>query len=247
MLSRQTLPVKSVRCLHTTAITSDFMSWFRKKQDKKQVTPTKNTEDVISEIESGKANAVEEGGKKLKLTEDDFIGEELGAVDRNKREALIQSAPFNQWLSTEKTSTTEKLNSIILASYNKALSSQIEDIKDPALSSPFVSLVSKFKFTKDLQSLSGFMISDYQLTRLTTPLEFREYFTKEVLSGKLARFNDVEPNAIELDDKVFPTNVYISKHPSVRDQKKKFSGILNEVQKLEAEAARRAIEEARNS
>ncbi|SCU94814.1 LADA_0G11496g1_1 [Lachancea dasiensis] len=245
MLAQATVSVCSKRALHVSTRNYDFLSWFKNKQNAKNKEPAKDTKQVIEDIESGRSKT-RQSANRLKLTEDSFIGQELQVSDRARRGDLLQQVPFNIWLSSQKVRTSEALDRILLDTYVSTVpESTISKIEDPELALPFSDLSVKFQFTKSLQATTGIMVPDYQSTRLQTPLQFREFFLKEVLSGK-AKFNDAEPNAIDIDESFYGAeSIHVVKTPAPKDQRQKLSKILSEVEALEKEAARQALETAR--
>ena len=209
----------SARQLHTTKVSSDFFSWFKSKknQDQEPTVPTKGTQELISDIEAGKTSKIS-NKQKLELIPENFIGEEEGELAEKARAKQIKGVPFNRWLSAKK------------------------------LEGTFPDLVIKFNFTKSLQASSGYLIPDYQLTILNTPAQFKNYICKEILSGKQARYKESEPNAIHLSSAQFTSpNIYIVPDVKPKAQKNTYRKIIREVNILEAESARRAIEQARQS
>ncbi len=245
--------VHASRQFSSSAVRTDFMSWFKRNKNKDTSSTTlvnaqpelqKDTKEVINEIESGKTTEVKSSTvTKLSLTDDDFIGVDITTKEKEIRSLKLNNVPFNEWLSEDKVSTTEQLEQILLECYQETFGAVPSEKK---LKKPFESLVDKFTYTKLLQSKSGYIIPDYQLTMLQTPVEFKKWFETKVLSGSLAKFKESEPNAIDLSNVKFPPNVYVVPDikPSVKKQKVK--KILEEVNALEAQHEREAIEKAKS-
>ncbi|SCW04462.1 LAFE_0H14070g1_1 [Lachancea fermentati] len=251
MLTRTSLSLKSTRSLHMTPASNDFMSWFKRKQTKntKDVIPTaKDTREVIDEIESGKMTINNVSKLKLKLAEEDFIGEEPGQVNLKNRLHRLETVPFNKWLSKRQVASLDDLDLIILRAYKDfSKESGVISVTNSSISTPFPDLVSKFFFTKSLQAQTGVLIPDYQLTKLSSPMSFRNYFIEEILSGKQAKYNELEPNAIHIDEETYSAaSVYVVKDVKQKDLKKKLGRILSEVETLERESAKKAIERAKH-
>ncbi|SCU92162.1 LAFA_0F08438g1_1 [Lachancea sp. 'fantastica'] len=237
--------VTANRSLHVSARRSDFMSWFKRKQDSESKKTVRDTKEVIADIESGESKT-KSSNSKLKLSEDSFIGEEANAVHKAKLTALVAQVPFNNWLSSKKVTTAEALDQAILQALNGNKSGAVTSVTDDSLAVPFSDLITKFHFTKALQASTGVLVPDYQLTRLKTPLEFRSFYLKEVVSGKLAKYKDAEPNAIDLDNSSHAADtVHVVKPVAPKDQRKKLSNILSEVEALERQSAKEALESAR--
>lgn len=237
------------RQLHTTKVTYDFFSWFKNKKKEEQqevVPPTKDTKELISDIEAGKKSKIS-NKQKLELIPENFIGIEEGEVAEKARAKLIKKIPFNRWLSAKKVSDEAQLDNLLVNCYNDSWTgTTITSASDSKLCEPFPDLVTKFNFTKLLQARSGFLIPDYQITILNTPSQFRQYFCKEILSGKQSRLKESEPNAIHLTSDQFTSpNIYIIPEVKPKSQKEAYRKIVKEVNLLEADNARKAIEQAK--
>lgn len=228
---------QSFKRIHTTAKRQDFFSWFKTKKDE-----VKDTKDVIKEIEAGKKVSTEEVSKtKLDLIPSNFIGEESAKTQKKALEKRINSVAFNSWLSRSKVATEQQLDSILQDSLQLSANGT-----SASLDAPFEDLVTKFKFTKLLQTKTGYMVPDYNITTATTPLHFKDYFVKEILSGKLAKFKESEPNAIDLSNKDYGSpNIHIVADINTRKQRRKFGKIIKEVHALEHESLRRLVDEAK--
>lgn len=240
----------NARQLHTTKVASDFFSWFKSKknQDQETTVPTKGTQELISDIEAGKTSKIS-NKQKLELIPENFIGEEEGELAEKARAKQIKGVPFNRWLSAKKVANEAQLDALLIESYNNAWNgSKITSATDSKLEGTFPDLVIKFNFTKSLQASSGYLIPDYQLTILNTPAQFKQYICKVILSGKQARYKESEPNAIHLSSAQFTSpNIYVVPDVKPKAQKNTYRKIIREVNILEAESARRAIEQARQS
>ncbi|AET40521.1 mitochondrial 54S ribosomal protein mL50 MRPL13 Ecym_6129 [Eremothecium cymbalariae DBVPG len=244
-LRRQYDVVKSVRYLHSSGVRQDIISWLtRKKQPPKE--EVKDVKEVMNSIESGSTPSISEpsGSARLSLTNDDFIGVDVNELERKEREEMLKSTPFNQWLRSRKVSSEQELYQIALDAYKVAFEASPNDRE--ALDRPFPDLVSKFKFSKYLQSKTGYMLPDYKLTTLSTPLKLVEWYEVEVLTGKRLKFNEAEPNAIDLSNVELPANVYVDQSATVKDRKRTFNKILREVEALESGRLQQAIEKAKN-
>lgn len=241
--------VRASRQFTSGAARADFLSWFRRNKNKDtpavpaQPELQRDTKEVISEIESGKTTEVKSSSvTRLQLTDDDFVGVDLSKQEAQIRSQKLATVPFNQWLSQDKVSTEQQLEQVVSESYLETFGNAPTEEQ---LGSVFENLVDKFRFTKLLQSKSGHIIPDYQLTRLQTPLEFKSWFENRVLSGKLGKFKESEPNAIDLSDIKFPPNVYVVPDVKPSVKKQKVQKILEEVAALEAQYEREAIEKAK--
>lgn len=239
------------RQLHTTKVSSDFFSWFKGKKKQEQLEPSlpaKGTQELISDIEAGKKSKIS-NKQKLELIPENFIGEEQGEMEEKARAKLVKEVSFNSWLSRRKVSDEAQLDSLLVECYKSAWGDDaVVSVGDSKLDATFPDLVTKFNFTKALQARSGYMVPDYQLTTLTTPSQFKSYYTKEVLSGKQSRYKESEPNAIHLSPAQFTQpNIYIIPDVKIKSQKETYRKVVKEVNLLEAENTRRAIEQARRS
>ncbi|QLL30628.1 hypothetical protein HG536_0A04450 [Torulaspora globosa] len=239
------------RSLHTTHISSDFFSWFkaRKAEENEAKVPTKATTELIKEIESGKKSKSVANTQKLKLTSENFIGKEPGQLDRAEHQRLVREAKFNNWISKDIVSSERRLDELLIESYNESYpGDKISASSDAKLDAKFPDLVTKFKFTKFLQAKSGCMISDYKLTILNRPSQYKEFFMDEILSGKQARYKEAEPHAIHLTQERFSSpNIYVVPDVDVKSQNKNYRKIMQEVRLSEAEISRRAMEDAARS
>lgn len=248
-VKRGSLPM--VRSLHTTNVTSDFFSWFKKKkaEETESKVPSKDTSELMKEIESGKKSEVATNSQRLKLTPDNFIGKEPGQLDREAHQKQVRETLFNNWISKEKVATERRLDELLVQSFNESYSGEkISAASDAKLDSSFPDLITKFKFTKFLQANSGCLIPDYKLTVLNRPSQFRKYFVDEILSGKQARYKDSEPNAIHLTQEQFASpNIYVVPDVDVKSQNKNYRKIIQDVTLSEAEVSRRAMQDAASS
>lgn len=241
--SRIFLVTRSSRSFGSTAARPDFMSWFKRNKDTTPAKPVKETKEIISEIESGRDLKAERSTvTRLELSDENFVGIEASEAEKGNRLEALKSVSINKWLSEDKISTGQQLEQVILESYQETYN-MVPTEKE--LSERFADLVSKFKFTKLLQSKSGYMIPDYQLTRLESPEQFRSWFEEKVLSGKLGKFNPAEPNAIDLSAIKFPPNVYVAPDVKLSEKKEKINKIIGEVAAMEQEMERAAIERAK--
>ncbi|SCU97722.1 LAMI_0F11122g1_1 [Lachancea mirantina] len=237
------------RHMHTSFVRQDFMSWFKRKQAKQATAPVRDTAEVISEIEAGKDQEGTPDKGKLRLTDNDFVGTETAQHDRIQRAKLVQDVPFNKWLSGEKVKDERTLKQILIEVHNASTDAahKINTIEDPAAQTAFQDLTSKFHFSKQVQARTGIMIPDYTLTRLRSCASFHTYFQSEILSGKHARYNEREPNAIHLSDSAFSsTNIHVVPEVKTRDRKKKLSLLLAEAAARERDAAQKALQSARS-
>ena len=159
----------------------------------------------------------------------------------------INEIPFNSWLSKQKVSKEEKLDLILKESLESA------GMEGDTLDLEFPDLIKKFQFTKMLQAKTGYLIPDFQLTVLAKPSDFKTYFIDEILSGKLARFNEAEPNAIHLTKESYDApNIYLENTIEERDisgkqQRKKFNTILKQMHDLDEVKTETLIENARRA
>ncbi|CCF57999.1 hypothetical protein KAFR_0D03510 [Kazachstania africana CBS 2517] len=234
------------RSIVSTQPNYNFFAWFkdRKKQKAVHNQNVRKTEALIKDIESGTDVSKDMGSSstRIDLVPENFVGK------RQVKTISLKEVPFHNWLSKSKVKTEKDLDHHIIEAYNHAFpSAAVKAIRNGKLKAPFVDVTSKFKFSKRLQSLTGYAISDYQCTILSTPLSFKDYYMKEILSGKALRFNENEPNAIHLSKESFTSpNVHIVEDTPVKLQKRKFNEILKEVKMLEEQESHEAIERARN-
>jgi len=231
------------RSLQSSAVSNDFFSWFKDKN--KEKTKVKSTKEVMSDIEAGK-DVVEknENVNILELKPENFIG----TYDKKRNVIPLDTVPFNRWISLDKVATEDKLNSIILQSYNETFGTQLKEVSNEKLAESFTDITQKFNFTKLLQAKSGFILSDYQFTRLTSPNSFKDYYLSEFVSGKSLRFKESEPNAIHLNESSFKApNIRIVPDISAKEKRQKFKKLVNEVNEIENKITIDAIESAKQS
>ncbi|CCK68342.1 mitochondrial 54S ribosomal protein mL50 MRPL13 KNAG_0A06880 [Huiozyma naganishii CBS 8797] len=237
-----------VRWFGSSATRQDFMSWFRRAKKEKALAkePVRSTQEVMSDIESGKAIKGEAQIAKLDLTRENFIGKRVRKVPP------LKEIPYNHWLSAKKVTKENELDTVLLDAYNSSVigvgGAKIDAVTNAAFQSAFSDLATKFRFVKTLQCKTGHPISDYYLTVLSTPSQFKEYYMEAILSGKLAKFNEKEPNAIEIKADTYKApNIHVNQEKTVGQQMSKFSKILREVKAMERAATEEALERARRS
>lgn len=231
--------LQCVRGLHFTSRRNNFFSWFKSK--KQQEVQVQDTKDVIKDIESGKSqvdNGSPSNRTKLDMTPSNFIGQQSEDLEKGIRDQQVKNVEFNRWLSIEKVNTEKQLDAVLNESWKLATGSGT-----PSLDQSFPDLVSKFKFSKNLQSKTGYMVPDFQITVSKTPQHFKDYYIKEILSGKLLKFKESEPNAIDLSEKDYGSpNVYIVNDIATKERNRKFGKIIKEVHALEQENLRNVVE-----
>lgn len=240
---------QKAKLIHTSAANGDFMSWFKRKKQEEHQEPVKDTKQLIKDIEEGNMEASSQSSSKnknkLELIPENFIGEGSRRYKRQKElKHAVSTAPFNQWLSRNKITSDNELDDMILQATQKTLGKVDQDVQFP-------DLVAKFQFTKFLQSKSGYLISDYELTTLSTPLQFKMYIKEKILPSvkdpKLA-FKEAEPNAIyPHSDNYTSPNIYVINDITPKEQKSKYDTIMKEIQNLEDEATKKALETARST
>ncbi|SMN17739.1 similar to Saccharomyces cerevisiae YKR006C MRPL13 Mitochondrial ribosomal protein of the large subunit, not essential for mitochondrial translation [Maudiozyma saulgeensis] len=233
----------TTRSFQSSAVNNDFFSWFKDK--KKEKTKVKSTKEVISDIEAGK-DVVEkkDNATTLELTPENFIG----SFDKKRNDIPLDTVPFNRWISLDKVSTEAKLNSIILQSYNETFGTQLKEADNDKFTESFTDITKKFSFAKLLQAKSGFVLSDYQFTVLTSPNSFKDYYLREFVSGKSLRFKESEPNAIHLNKSSFKApNIYIIPDVPAKEKRQKFKTLVNEVNEIENKITSDAIENAKQT
>lgn len=227
-----------IRNFSTINKRENFMSWFRSR--KKEEARIRKTKEIIYDIESGKS--IDDPTRytsskilKLDLTPDNIIGKR-----KEEKIDLINDIPWNNWLSNQRIKTLEELDKVINLSCKEILGENF-NIKDT-----FPDLNVKFRFVKRLQSLSGYPISDYQLTILKTPNEFKNYYLENIVSGKLLQFNEKEPNAIYLTQESFnQPNIRVIERVSAKVQREKFNNILQEIENLKERESKDEIQRLR--
>lgn len=203
-----------IRRLHSATPARNLLDWFKKKGAK----PVNSTKELIKSIES-KKEIEETNVTKLDLNDkDNIIGQHF------IKPVSLESLSFNHWLSKDKLANEKQLDAFI-NEITKDLNLQIDK--------PFPDILTRFKFFKKIQASTGYTLSDYQLTILTSPLSFKKYFVDNILSGKLLRFNIKEPNAIHISTETYNLpNVVVKESRPVREQKKILKQMLDEVKGL---------------
>ena len=194
-----------MRSLSTTARRSNMLSWFRtKKQEMKKVV-VQDTKSVMSDIESNGVQVKESSDKlTMKLIPENFIGTAIGVKEKYTGEVV-----FNKWLGDK--ANPKDLDTIV----NDSL------IDGMAVEDTFADLKNKFDFTKNFQAKSGYMIPDYKITVLQTPLQFKEYLSNEL---------DTEKKKLHYSSR----NINVIQSVKGRDQKKTYNKIINDLNMLNA-------------
>lgn len=234
---RQLLVRRNFSVIHKR---ENFMSWFRSR--KKEEAKVRKTKEIIQDIESGKGiEDTTNGSSSSKILKLDLTPENIIGRRKEEKIDLMNDIPWNNWLTDQKVKTPEELDHVVNLSCKEVLGDNFN------INDPFPDLNIKFKFVKRLQATSGYPISDYELTVLRTPVEFRDYYLKNIISGKLLQFNEKEPNAIYLTQKSFnQPNIRVVERVSSKVQKEKFNSILQEVEDLKEREARDEIQRLRS-
>ncbi|EDO14312.1 hypothetical protein Kpol_160p3 [Vanderwaltozyma polyspora DSM 70294] len=240
--------VRGIRALHTSGIQRNMLSWWKSRKNEKPEEKPRETSEIMKEIEeNGDISNENNGGNgntvnqlKLKLVPENFIGEELKGKKKIDS-AILNSIPFNRWMSKSKVSSETELDNIISESIANTN-------KDQTLDQSFSSIEDKFNFTKLLQSKTGYMIPDLEITLFQTPLEFKQYYVKEILSGKFGRYKDSEPNAIHLTTESYHSpNINVIPDVPGSVQKKQTNKIIHEVHMLDAEQNKQSLKQLESS
>ncbi|CCD27389.1 mitochondrial 54S ribosomal protein mL50 MRPL13 NDAI_0K01980 [Naumovozyma dairenensis CBS 421] len=242
----------------------DIMDWFKSRNKMKgegkdtegeesvKIVNKRATKDLIQDIETRKDNKDDTDDTslathKLKLIPENFIGRRNNRKVGSQNKRLYKDAPFNYWLNKTKVQNETELEKIM-----ESLLNEVNADKE-LMDEPLPDLVTKFKFVKELQAKTGYMIPDYQITIMNTPAAFKQYYIDNIFSGKLQRFKESEPNAIHFENKQFTApNIYLVNTVDERDisgkmQKKKYNKIIDEVRKMEEIRTKKIIEEARTN
>lgn len=232
----------SGRYIHTTAVSNDMFSWLRNRKNK---APVKSTKDVISDIEAGKdLSKNNENVTTLELIPENFIGK----FDKTKNVIPLDTVPYNKWMSSNKVASEEELNTILLQAYNETFGTNVASVTDECLGETFKDITQKFKFAKELQAKSGYLLSDYQFTVLLSPISFHKYYLREFVSGKASRYKESEPNAIHLTPESFNApNIRVIEDIPAKAVRSKFRRIVKEVDTIESTITKNAIESAKET
>lgn len=248
-----------IRYLSVSATNHNMLSWFRDRKKKQEEVWVPNnlkqdTSKLIDKIEKGEqindVDAVQkQNSDYIELSANNFIGEDDKTIAKKlKREEIKKLKEYNEkfWLyNQKKVKTSKELDEIIINCFNDTMNGNVvNNIDDKILSNDFSNLESKFLFTKYLQVNSGYMISDFDVSKLNSPISFKQHFEKEIISGKLGRFKESEPNAIHIDSTSFTApNVYVQPDITFKRQNKKFGKIIKEVQELENDKDNKIIQQ----
>lgn len=214
-----------IRSFHRIPPTRNLLSWFKKKDAK----PLTSTQELIKAIESNEK--IEESViNKLDLSDaNNIIGKHI------IKPVSLNLLPFNHWLSEKKLTTEAELDRFI---------NQIAKDLELKIDESFPDILTRFKFYKKIQILTGYTISDYQLTILNSPVQFKNYYMENIISGKLLRYNVKEPNAIHISTEQYNLpNVIVKEPRPPKEQKVILNSILNEVKYLKEAKIQQAINE----
>ncbi|AGO10187.1 AaceriAEL289Wp [[Ashbya] aceris (nom. inval.)] len=245
MLCARAPAAARVRALHTGPVTQDLFSWLKRGKNKEEaVEKPADTKELIGKIESGSSGKQNVARKalKLKLAPNDFVGMEEGQLARQLHRERLEQVQFRRWLSQEKLSKPEELRTHVAAAYEAAFGAPGDAA---ALEQRFPDLQAMFAFAKHLQASTGYIMPDAQLTRLHTPAAVAQWYERNVLTGKLQKFREELPNAIDLSDADLPANVVVREHVMPKTQRKTLNSVLREVSALEASKAKAALERAK--
>lgn len=231
----------SRRSLHVSTVSQDFFSWFKDRKKKK----VKSTKEVINELESGKdVSQSNEAATTLDLTPNNFIG----TFDKKRNVIPLETVPFNNWFNQNKIISEEEFDTVLLEAYNETFKTGVKNVTDNKFTESFNDIIQKFKFAKLLQAKTGYLLSDYQFTRLNSPMSFKNYYLKEFISGKSLRYKESEPNAIHLNQLSFKApNINVIEDIPAKVKRRNFKKIIDEVDAIENRITKDAIESAKQT
>lgn len=216
------------------------MQWFRSKKKQTIKQDVRDTREVIKDIEEGKAPiSKSENRLYLELKTENFIGETDLMKKRRLKQETYKTLAIHQWLPQQKIDSVEKIGRILSDCLQKIYQDSSMDVQ-------MDDLAKKFRFAKLLQEKSGVPISDFKLTVLRSPREFEQYMIDGVLSGKQGVKRPSEPHAIHLNQQSYSSpNIYVIPDITERAKTEQLKKIMNEVETLEEQRTRLAIERAK--
>lgn len=206
----------------------DYFKFFKPKSSTTtSTTPTKDTNQVIQEVESnqesiGKTSTIKILGRKNpRYTDPQIIEQNLNG---------FQATP---WLS--KNSTTTPLT---VDNYQSQISSTLSSLFSSLKCNPSTSidnLYLRFKLLKNIQQSFNISIPDSQFTSLATFDQIQAYLITN-LNPLLKNSNKTEfqPDALDFDESKFKgTNVSFDKFVFKSEKERKYNNLLKKASQLE--------------
>ncbi|CCH46009.1 54S ribosomal protein L13, mitochondrial [Wickerhamomyces ciferrii] len=226
-----------VRSLHTTRPSLGFMDWFKMKKDQKEVEKKNEikpraTTEVIKDAEEDKIEV-------KKVNKIEFIGLKKDPRDELSLGERLNGFHIKHWLNKEKVSSVEKLDEILKNEYQSLKGGKkVKSLDDINLDD----LQFRFNYTLKIQEKTGYIIPDYILTKAYSPNILKNYFIKEVFTGRILKKDPEHLSHTELSYK--SDNIYI--HTPVSDHKadKKYKKLLKKARKDQLLKSEQLIKEA---
>lgn len=231
-ITRRTLT--SARAIHTTRPSLGFMDWlsFKKEEKVKQ----ESTQDVIKKVEEDKVEVT-------KVDKIEFIGVDADPRDSMTLGERLKGFHIQHWLNKDKVSSLEALDNILITSFNELTNKQVSDLSEIVLDD----LQLRFEYTTKVQSLTGYIIPDFILTKASSADVLQKYFINQVFSGKILKKDPESLSHKELQNAGFTSsNVYVHTPVSNTAAKKKYKSLLKKAKKEQELRSEKLIEEARS-
>ncbi|KAH3683582.1 hypothetical protein WICPIJ_005429 [Wickerhamomyces pijperi] len=233
IIARQTRG--QARLIHTSSKRLGFMDWFQHKKDqesKQKVEKAKDIKEVISDAENNRVEL-----KKIEKIE--FIGKIKPDYESKPIEERLQGFKIEHWLNKQKITDSSEFQTLLLQTYTDLTQTPVSSLTEVNLSD----LKLRFDYTLAVQSKSGHLIPDFQLSKLSTGAELFQYFERYLKTGEIHNYN---PHHLDLSKLEFTApNITVQKPVNSKQRKTKFRALLKEARAEEASKVDQLIESAR--
>ncbi|KAG7797064.1 hypothetical protein KL929_002770 [Ogataea haglerorum] len=229
----------SARQFHNSVVRPSVLDYFRfyRKKDTVPETPTKDTKEVIKEIETKTRDPVTSNkivvlGKHNSEFSDEKIAQKA-----------MEGFVFTTWLPRKSEFSKRNNGSQPYQEVVSELLTEIFKIHAPSTASDIKldDLALRFKILKDVQIKFGTSIPDIKLSQLDSFDKIERYLVAK-LDPKSQLFNEKVPDAVHLDPKEFEgTNITVGEYVFESQKRKEVKKLYRKAKKAEQKAIQEAL------
>ncbi|KAG7767647.1 hypothetical protein KL931_003460 [Ogataea haglerorum] len=229
----------SARQFHNSVVRPSVLDYFRfyRKKDTVPETPTKDTKEVIKEIETKTRDPVT--SNKIVI-----LGKHNSEFSDEKiAQKAMEGFVFTTWLPRKSEFSKRNNGSQPYQEVVSELLTEIFKIHAPSTASDIKldDLALRFKILKDVQIKFGTSIPDIKLSQLDSFDKIERYLVAK-LDPKSQLFNEKVPDAVHLDPKDFEgTNITVGEYVFESQKRKEVKKLYRKAKKAEQKAIQEAL------
>ncbi|KAG7694929.1 hypothetical protein KL930_001252 [Ogataea haglerorum] len=229
----------SARQFHNSVVRPSVLDYFRfyRKKDTVPETPTKDTKEVIKEIETKTRDPVT--SNKIVI-----LGKHNSEFSDEKiAQKAMEGFVFTTWLPRKSEFSKRNNGSQPYQEVVSELLTEIFKIHAPSTASDIKldDLALRFKILKDVQIKFGTSIPDIKLSQLDSFDKIERYLVAK-LDPKSQLFNEKVPDAVHLDPKEFEgTNITVGEYVFESQKRKEVKKLYRKAKKAEQKAIQEAL------